>query len=84
MKISFNQFLKLQEIFPLIYFVKDGNEIHFYINNDHYYITRNGVIWSIYKPSPYTCAYGKVIDLGTNFKTMIDNFKSWLKRMEEI
>jgi hypothetical protein len=84
MKISLNQFLKLQEIFPLIYFTKDGNEINFYINSDHYYLTRYGTTWSIYKTSPYTSVCGKVIDLGTNFKTMVDNFKTWLKNMGDI
>jgi len=84
MKISNNQFLKIQEILPLIYFAKDGNEIHFYINSDHYYLTRYGTTWSIYKTSPFTCVCGKVIDLGTNFKGMIVNFKTWLKNMGDI
>lgn len=84
MKISLNQFLKLQEIFPQLEFEKDHNEIHFRFEGSHYYITRNGYMWCVYQVYRYGSLCGRVTDLGTNFKTMVDNFKTWLKNMGDI
>lgn len=80
MKISIKQFIKIQELFPTLSFEKKYTDVHFYLDEGHYYLSRYGTMWSIYKLYRGGSIAGKVIDLGTNFNDAMENFKEWLRK----